>query len=97
MHDDPLIAALRRDAELLREQAPVLDTAAAWHRMRAARAARLQRILNWCALGLRVGLAALLAGALAIAPRTALGLLPALALLGWLSIGISAPFRSRRI
>ncbi|WP_066795430.1 hypothetical protein [Sphingomonas soli] len=95
MHDDPVIAALRRDAALLREEAPPLDTSAAWHRMRAARAARLQRVLNGCAWGLRLGLAAALAGACAIAPRTALGLLPALGLLFWLSTGIATPFRSR--
>jgi hypothetical protein len=91
MHDDPIAMALRRDAELLREQAPPINVAEAWHRMRAEHAARLRRALDYCGWAVRFGLMALLAAAAAIAPRTALALLPALALLGWLTSGLCTP------
>jgi len=93
MQIDPIAAALRRDAELLLAEAPPLDTAGAWHRVRMSRAARLQQVLDHCAWGLRLGVVVLLVGALASAPRTALAVLPALILVGWLTTGIAAPLR----
>jgi hypothetical protein len=88
MHDDPIAMALRSDAERLLAEAPAPDAARMWHAMQAARAARLARLMNLCGWGLRAGLVLVLALAAAIAPRTALGLLPAVALIGWLTSGI---------
>lgn len=91
MRDDSIAASLRTDAERLLAEAPAPDAPGTWHSVQAARAARLGRLMSLCGWGLRAGLVLLLALAATIAPRTALGLLPAIALVAWLTSGICAP------
>jgi hypothetical protein len=95
MNDDPVPAALRRDAEMLLALAPRPNAAALWHQVRRERAARLRRIIDICGWSVRAaGAAAALW--LALAAPTALPLaLGPLALAAWLSTGICTPILGR--
>jgi len=95
MPNDPISAALRRDAALLLDLAPV-PNAAAWHAVRAARARRLSWIMSLCGWGLRALLLVAAIGLVLLAPSLLLGAAVPLALVGWLSSGMCAPLVSRR-
>jgi len=88
---DPIAAALRRDAELLRELAPPSDVAAAWQAVRTAQARKLLWIITLCGWGLRVLLTLVALGLALLAPDLLAGAVLPLVLVGWLSSGICAP------
>jgi len=91
MNDDPIAAALRRDAELLLDLAPAPDAAALWHKVRRARSKRIQRVMDICGWSLRATVAIAFGGVALSAPEALPALIVPLALVGWLSTGICTP------
>jgi len=89
MDDDLLIIAMRRDADFLFRHAPAPDAAVLWHRVKQARAQRIQAIMNISCWSLRAGLALVFAGVAVFRPDALAELALPLALIGWLSTGIS--------
>jgi hypothetical protein len=95
MNDDYVRAALRRDSEMLLERSPGPDAASLWHRIRQARARRLQRIMDICGWGVRAGAACAAGGVALWAPDALWAVAGPLALIGWLSTGICTPVAAR--
>jgi len=96
MNDDPVRAALRRDAEMLSALSPPTDAAALWHRVQRERARRLERIMDLCGWSVRAGVAAAALGVAYWAPDALAVLVGPLALIGWLSTGICTPIAAGR-
>lgn len=95
MNDDPIRAALRHDAEQLLRSAPQLDTAAVWHRVKRARARKIERVLYWCGWSLRAVITAASVGVAWLAPAAFIGTALPLLLVLWLTSGMCAPVRVR--
>ena len=91
MHDDPIAAALRRDAELLLEIAPAPDAARLWHAVRAARGRKIQRLINLCGWSLRGAIALAVLGVGSLAPHALASAAVPLLLIAWLTSGMCAP------
>jgi|GEM_PF-5953970 len=96
MDEDLVRTALRRDADMLLECSPNPDAAALWHRIRRARAQRLNRILDICGWSVRAGLAASAVGVAFLAPDALILLAGPLVLAAWLSTGICSPVLAHR-
>jgi hypothetical protein len=95
MNEDPIAAALRRDAALLLERAPAPNAAAVWHAVRRERARRVRLIIDICGWGLRAAIAGIFI-LVAVAEPDALAKLGGpLVLIGWLSRGMCSPIRLR--
>jgi hypothetical protein len=91
MHDDPVAAALRRDAALLLERSPAPDAAALWHTIQRARMRRIRLIMDVGGWSLRAVIVAAVPGFAFFAPDALLKLAVPLALVGWLSRGMCSP------
>jgi hypothetical protein len=91
MDEDLVRAALRRDSDMLLARAPEPDSAALWHRVRRARAERLNRIMDFCGWSVRAALAASGLGVALLAPDALVLLAGPLAIAAWLSTGICSP------
>ncbi len=95
MNDDPVRAALRRDAEMLLDLAPPSDAASLWHEVQRARARRLKRIIDLCGWSVRAGAACAALGVAFWAPDALPVFAGPLALVGWLTTGICTPIAVR--
>jgi hypothetical protein len=96
MDEDLVRTALRRDADMLLAASPEPDAAALWHRVRRARARRLNRIMDICGWSVRAALAASALGVAFLAPDALVLLAGPLAIAAWLSIGICSPVAAPR-
>jgi hypothetical protein len=96
MDEDPIRAALKRDADMLLALAPRPDAAAMWQEIRRARAERLKRIIDICGWSVRAAVAASAAGVALAAPDALPLFVGPLALAAWLSTGICTPILGRR-
>lgn len=91
MENDSIAAALRRDAELMRDFAPVINAAALWNKVQRGRAQRLRRIMNLCGWALRASLLLVIVAVTLLAPQALSEFVLPLMLVGWLSAGICSP------